>query len=268
MYTSKYSNHLLPVSLPYHRIQRASKKLKNIIVRASLKYDCKNPQESLQRRVQEGARGRRDARYVMRELNRINSNASSPGSIAQVLVRIFELRIANVCEAILLPLVPPVPQLALPLERLRALHLGLHQLGDDVPGVHVNRTDGHDFLPLLLGQLSDQQRDQRAQLRDLLLQVVLDGVVVALLEAREGHVDLGGPPDLRPAQGHLSRIIEQPLLARFLLVAHHRLAEVMPDGRAHGVLKTIQPGLHSTLADHPAIGELDVFAVLGEHSFA
>ena len=65
-------------------------------------------------------------------------------------MRIFELCVANICEAILFLFVPSVPQLTLPLKGLRALHLRLHQFRHDVPRMDIDGTDGHDLLSLAL----------------------------------------------------------------------------------------------------------------------
>lgn len=53
----------------------------------------------------------------------------------------------------------------------------------------------------------------------LFLLVILDCVLVALLESGEGDIHFGRPPDLSAAQGHLGRVVKQPLLSRLLLVA-------------------------------------------------
>ena len=87
--------------------------------------------------------------------------------IPQVLVRVLELRVADVGVALALVLVPPVAQLTEPLERQRAVNLLQHQRGDDVAGVHVDGADGHDLLPVALVQFADEQVDQGVQLQDL-----------------------------------------------------------------------------------------------------
>ena len=74
-----------------------------------------------------------------------------------------------------------MPELRLPHEGEHRLDLAGDELAHDVPRVHVDGADGHDLLPVALGQRAQQQRDQVVQLRDLLLVVVLDCVLVALL---------------------------------------------------------------------------------------
>ena len=85
-----------------------------------------------------------------------------------------------------------MPELALPHECQDALDLGRDELAHDVPGVHVDGADGHDLLPVALGEAAQEEGDEVVELRDLLLVVVLDGVLVALLQFAEGDADLGG----------------------------------------------------------------------------
>ena len=73
-----------------------------------------------------------------------------PWCVAQVLVAVLELSVADVDSAVLRHLVPPVPQLGLPGEVVAAHHLLGDHLADDVPGVDVHRADGHHLLPLPL----------------------------------------------------------------------------------------------------------------------
>ena len=74
-----------------------------------------------------------------------------------------------------------MPELRLPHEGQHRLDLAGDELAHDVPRVHVDRADGHDLLPVALGQRAQEQRDQVVQLRDLLLVVVFDRIFVALL---------------------------------------------------------------------------------------
>ena len=83
----------------------------------------------------------------------------SPGRVAEVLVPVSELGIADVGKAVGLLVVPPVPELRLPHEGQRALDLVGDQLADDVSRVDVDGADGHDLLAVALGQGSQQQGD-------------------------------------------------------------------------------------------------------------
>ena len=56
-----------------------------------------------------------------------------PGGVAEVLVPVLELGVADVGEAVELVLVPPVPQLGLPHEGQGRLDLVRDQLADNVP---------------------------------------------------------------------------------------------------------------------------------------
>ena len=82
-------------------------------------------------------------------------------------------------------------------------NLPLDELEDDVTRVHVDGADGHDLLAVALAEVAQQHGDERVELCDLLLVVVLHRVLVALLQARERNVHLGAPPDLGAAQSHL-----------------------------------------------------------------
>lgn len=41
------------------------------------------------------------------------------------------------------------------------------ETGNDVSSVNINRAHGHDFLPVARAQFSEQQANQRVQLRNL-----------------------------------------------------------------------------------------------------
>ena len=81
------------------------------------------------------------------------------GRVAKILVRVPELRVADVGEAVADAVVPAVPELAEPQEGLRVLHFLLNQFGDHVSGVHVDGTDGHDLLTVAFWQLANQHAD-------------------------------------------------------------------------------------------------------------
>ena len=82
-------------------------------------------------------------------------------------MRVAELGIADVGEAIFLLLIPAMAQLREPRERLRVLHLLRDELGDDIAVVHLNGTDGHDLLSVAFGELSNQLGDENVELGDL-----------------------------------------------------------------------------------------------------
>lgn len=95
-------------------------------------------------------------------------------------MRIAKLGIADIRKTIGLRVVPAMAQLRLPLERRRRFQFGLNEFVDHVARVDINRADGHDFLTIAARQLAEQQGDEDAQLGDLFLVVVFDGVVVTL----------------------------------------------------------------------------------------
>lgn len=82
-------------------------------------------------------------------------------------------------------------------------HLLSDHLGHHIPGVHVDSADGHDLLPVALGERADEHGDERFELGHLLPVIVLHGVLVALLQPGKCSADLCGPPDLSAGQGHL-----------------------------------------------------------------
>lgn len=82
-------------------------------------------------------------------------------------MRVAELSITNVGQAVLLSFVPAVPELRKPEEGLRALHLLSDHLGHHVTRVHVDRADRHNFLAVSRGQVAQQHGDEGVELRDL-----------------------------------------------------------------------------------------------------
>ena len=58
-------------------------------------------------------------------------------------------------------------ELGQPGKCLRVVHLGRYHLGDDVSGVYVDGTDGHDLLTVARGEFADQHADQGIQLANL-----------------------------------------------------------------------------------------------------
>ena len=115
----------------------------------------------------------------------------------------------------------------------------------------VDGADGHDLLPVALGQRAQEQGDEVVQLGDLLLVVVLYGILVALLlrldkgllhediivydlrkrtnlQFAKGDPNLCRPPDLGAAQRDLCGIVKQPLVSRLVLVRRHGIGHVVP----------------------------------------
>ena len=82
-------------------------------------------------------------------------------------MRVSELGVADVGEAVPLRVVPAVTQLRQPQERLGAVHLLCDHLGHHVTGVHVDGADRHDLLTVSRRQVSQQHGDQIVQLGDL-----------------------------------------------------------------------------------------------------
>ena len=82
-------------------------------------------------------------------------------------MRVGELGVADVGEAVAHVVVPAVAELRDPDEGLRVVHL----LEDDelhyVARVHVDGADGHDLLAVTSRQVADQHDDQVVQLDHL-----------------------------------------------------------------------------------------------------
>ena len=82
-------------------------------------------------------------------------------------------------------------------------NLLVDEFGDDISGVHVNGTDGHDFLSVSLTELPDQHGDECVQLSHLLLEVILQCVLISLLQTTKRDTNLSRPPNLSTTQSHL-----------------------------------------------------------------
>ena len=164
--------------------------------------------------------------------------------IAQILVSITKLGVANVGETILFLVVPPMSQLALPHEIVHALTFGRDQFRHHVSGVHIdlNRvvdvttkvrqentygTDGHDLLSKSGVQIAEQMDDQRVQLGDLFAIEIFQGVLVAFFQLGEGSTHFHRPPDLRASQRDLSGILDDPLVTRLLFVGADGLGQMV-----------------------------------------
>lgn len=79
----------------------------------------------------------------------------------------------------------------------------LDHLGHHITGVDVDGADGHHLLSVPWSQLTNQHGDEGVELGHLFPEGVLQGVVVALLQLREGHVHVKAPPDLSARECHL-----------------------------------------------------------------
>lgn len=70
---------------------------------------------------------------------------------------------------------------------------------------------------------------------------ILEGHLKALLHPLKGDAHIGRPPDLAAGQGHLSRVVEEPLVSGLVLVGGHGLHDLLPDAVAHTGLQSAQP---------------------------
>ncbi len=79
-------------------------------------------------------------------------------------MRVSELSVTDISEAVLLVIVPSVSELGQPGERLRIVHFVCDQLGNNITRVHVNSTDCHNLLSVTMGQITKQHGNQGIQL--------------------------------------------------------------------------------------------------------
>ena len=83
--------------------------------------------------------------------------------IAEILVRVTKLSIANVREAILLLLVPSMSQLALPHEIVDALAFARDQFSHHVTRVYIDLANEKSFLNLFVDDRSREKVDVRCK---------------------------------------------------------------------------------------------------------
>lgn len=93
----------------------------------------------------------------------------------------------------------PVSELRLPLKTRRILRLHRDHLRHDVPRVHVNRANCHDFSSVAFVQFPAEYHYQSVQLTDLLSLVIFKRILEAFLQPHERHVHFRGPPYLTSA---------------------------------------------------------------------
>ncbi len=99
-----------------------------------------------------------------------------------------------------------MPKLTEPKEGLSIVNFLADHFGHHISSMDVNGTDSHDPLSVSLGQISQEQVDERVQLVHLLLVVVLDGCLISFLEPGECDVHFRGPPYLSACKSHLYRL--------------------------------------------------------------
>ncbi len=86
---------------------------------------------------------------------------------------VSKVRVTDVDLSLLALLILVVPQLALPLEARLVLDTLLNQPLDHITSVHINGTEGDEFLAVVLGELAVDDGDQVCQLRHLLVKDAL-----------------------------------------------------------------------------------------------
>ena len=130
----------------------------------------------------------------------------------------------------------------------------MDHLGHGVPTVHIDGADAHhlstthkvnfcllNLLPIPFAEVAKEQADERVQLPDLLLVVILQSILVALFQSMEGIVHFQRPKDLGASQSNLGqeskrplskdclgRVELKPLLPWSVLVRLHRSSEGSP----------------------------------------
>lgn len=119
-------------------------------------------------------------------------------------------------------------QLRLPLKARRILRLHRNHFPNNVPSVHINRTNSHDLSSVVFIQLPAEYHDQSDQLIYLFPLIIPERVLEPLLESHKGHVHFGRPPNLASAKSRLGLVIENPLFPWFFFVGGHCLRYVVP----------------------------------------
>lgn len=94
---------------------------------------------------------------------------------------------------------------ASPCHQENIVHLLSDHLRYDVSGMDIDGADGHDLLTITVCELSDQQGDEGVKLGYLFPIVLLKGIIIALINAGKGHIDIRSPPDLSAGQCHLEQ---------------------------------------------------------------
>ena len=89
--------------------------------------------------------------------------------------------------------------------QIEVSYLLVDKFCNDITSVHINGTDGHNFLSVSLAQFSDQHCNESIQLLNLFLEVILQGIFITFLQATKCNVDLSCPPNLGTTQGNLNR---------------------------------------------------------------
>lgn len=97
----------------------------------------------------------------------------------------------------------PVSQLAEPDEGLRIFNLLCNHLLNNISGMHIDGTDGHDSLSVSFWEITKEKVDESIELIDLLLVVVLQRCLKPFLHPIESYVHLCSPPDLSASKCHL-----------------------------------------------------------------
>eukprot|EP00965_Chrysotila_dentata_P166754 5506558-Pleurochrysis_carterae.AAC.3 len=182
--------------------------------------------------------------------------------VTHVLVRVAELGVADSDEAVLALLVPRVLELALPRKRVGRVHLLGDELLHHVARVHVDGDGGLDLGPLLLVELAEHHVRVGGEALHAGLQVLLHGVLVALLQPLERGVDVGRPPDLARGDAELRDEHHDPLLARLLDEDVDRLKESQLEHLLLVVHQAVEPVLNLALA-HVALVVRNELLVVG-----
>jgi hypothetical protein len=130
-------------------------------------YDCLTV-TSLTSRACWRAAQHQPLRLCQRDVAAVREGSDAQAAaVADVLVVVRNLGVADVDLAVLGLLIDQVPQLALPLEAGAALHTLVDEALDHVTRVHVDGAQGDELLAVQLAQVAVDELDQPNQLLHL-----------------------------------------------------------------------------------------------------
>mmetsp|Transcript_120631 Transcript_120631/g.210024 ORF Transcript_120631/g.210024 Transcript_120631/m.210024 type:complete len:583 (+) Transcript_120631:6844-8592(+) len=131
--------------------------------------------------------------------------------------------------------------------------------------MHVDRDQRHELLAVSLRQLAKHQLDEPPELRPLLLQEILHGVLVPVLHLVERLVGLEGVPDPGDVAHDLAAVHEDPAGPGVLHVSGIPVQDLALEGVEHGLDDPIQPVLHRPVAQE-LLGEHHLLRLAGHHA--
>ena len=181
-----------------------------------------------------------------------------------VLVHVRNLRVAHVDLELPGLLVGAVAELRGPLERVGDVNLFVDELLARVSGVNVDCTQRQHLFAVELLEFAVDGVDDPLELVELLLQEVLHGVIVAILEAIERFVHFLGEDQSRDDNRVLCGLLKHPFGPRHLVVLGDGDFELREQCGAHRLHHHVEPLFHRSFA-RALLGKGDVFLLTRPH---